>query len=81
VADTAITLNISKQILSNGAELPGATLKIVDAETNVVVKDGNGKDLTWVSGTSSQSIDTANFVSGHPYILVGRNSTRRLQHG
>ena len=70
VADTAITLNISKQILSNGAELPGATLKIVDAETNVVVKDGNGKDLTWVSGTSSQSIDTANFVSGHPYILV-----------
>ena len=70
VTDVKIVLNISKQDLANGKELPGATLSIIDATTGVVVKDKDGNDLTWVSGTSPKSIDTSNLEAGKEYLLT-----------
>ena len=70
VTDAKIALNISKQDLANGKELPGATLSIIDAATGVVVKDKDGNDLTWVSGTSPKSIDTSNLEGGKEYLLT-----------
>jgi len=70
VTDGKIVLNISKQDLANGKELPGATLSIIDATTGVVVRDKDGNDLTWVSGTSPKSIVTSNLEAGKEYLLT-----------
>ncbi|MGI6240103.1 MAG: MSCRAMM family protein, partial [Christensenellales bacterium] len=59
--DDTTKVSISKQDITNGEELPGATLTIYDDEGNVVE--------TWVSGTEPYFIEAV-LVAGKTYTLV-----------
>lgn len=55
MVDDPITVHFSKKDITNGEELPGATLSILDKNGNVV--ELNGEKLTWVSGHEPKVIE------------------------
>lgn len=59
--DDPTDVTISKQAITGGAELPGATLKLVDAKGNLID--------TWVSGTTPYRI-VAKLIAGETYTLI-----------
>ena len=78
-ADNTITLEnvaripVSKVAIAGGPELPGAKLKIVDSNDEIVSgTDANGKNVvySWTSGSKPYMIDVRNFKVGEVYRLV-----------
>ena len=63
--NTPIIVTISKQSVTNSDELPGAHLKIVDKNGNIV-KDISNKDLSWISTNTPYQIHIA---SGTYYLV------------
>ena len=63
--NTPIIVTISKQSVTNSDELPGAHLKIIDKNGNIV-KDINNKDLSWISTNTPYQIHIA---SGTYYLV------------
>ena len=61
MVDDPTDVTISKQAITGGAELPGATLKLIDAEGNLIE--------TWVSGTTPYRI-VAKLIAGETYTLI-----------
>ncbi len=55
---------ISKVAITGGAELPGATLTVIDKSNSDAVVD------TWTSTDTAHTIDISKFVNGHTYELV-----------
>jgi uncharacterized surface anchored protein len=71
VEDAPTKVYISKTDITNGEELPGATMQILDEEENVIViKDNDGnpvETLEWVSGEEPKYIE--GLPTGVNYIL------------
>lgn len=67
MVDDETSVSISKKDITGNAELPNATLTILDEAGNVV-KDENGNDLTWIS-TDKPHIIKGTLVAGKTYVL------------
>ncbi|MDD2414781.1 MAG: SpaA isopeptide-forming pilin-related protein, partial [Eubacteriaceae bacterium] len=73
------SLAVSKQDITSGSELPGATLKIFDTATGKEVLDKDGNALEWISGTTPKTIDTTNMTAGDTYMLVESQAPKGYQ--
>lgn len=59
------TITISKQNITNGEELPGAELQVINKSTGKIAKDAlTQQDLKWVSGPTSASfhLDSGTYI-------------------
>ncbi|MBO5510071.1 MAG: hypothetical protein J5962_06390, partial [Lachnospiraceae bacterium] len=63
MVDERNSIRISKVDITNGSELPGATIKITDATGNEVVP-------SWVSESTPHSVDISNFTRDTDYMLT-----------